>query len=227
MYTIKVENLTFAYEETSERHVLENMSFVVEKGSITALTGLSGCGKSTVCRILTGIIPKCMDGKIEGRITIDGIDIKELEMCEISQRMGFVMQDADRQIVAATVEDELAFGPENLCMAPDDIRIIVDKVMNLLKISHLAEESPNKLSGGQKQLVAIGSVLTMNPKILVMDEPFSHLDEEGKGIMKKTLLKLKNAGKTIVIVDHDYNALDFVDKILWMEEGKIIEHKSR
>ncbi|MGI6721129.1 MAG: energy-coupling factor ABC transporter ATP-binding protein [Anaerovoracaceae bacterium] len=227
MNIITAEQVTFSYEGYDERRVLDDLSFAVQEGSITALAGLSGCGKSTLCQALTGIIPACVPGDLRGRITLAGEDITGKGPADLAETVGFVMQDPDRQIVATTVEDELAFGPENLCLDPVEIRHRVDEVMELLRISDLAVTSPAKLSGGQKQLVAIGSVLTMRPRVLIMDEPFSHIDEEGKTILKGTLERLRESGRTILLVDHDYKSLDFVDKILWMEKGKISEHRSR
>ncbi|MEA4921918.1 MAG: ABC transporter ATP-binding protein [Eubacteriaceae bacterium] len=224
---ITAKNITFAYDESPERHVLDGVSFDLKKESITALAGLSGCGKSTLCRVMTGIIPCCIDGELTGELTMAGRDMIGRSPAELGQKIGFVMQDPDMQIVAATVEDELAFGPENICLPPTEIRHRVDEVMELLGLSYMALTSPSKLSGGQKQLVAIGSVLTMDPEMLIMDEPFSHLDEDGKIMMKKTLIKLRSSGKTVLIVDHDYRSLDFADRIMWMEEGKISEHKDR
>jgi len=225
MSIIEIKNLKFAYEENSSRYILNDVTFNIEKGEVTGIIGLSGCGKSTLCQIIAGIIPNCIFGEISGEVIVDSIDISEVALSELAQEVGFVMQDPDRQIITQTVEDELAFGAENLCVPPKEIRERVDSVMELLGISHMAEMDPSNLSGGEKQLVAIGSVLTMKPKIIILDEPFSHLDEEGKDLIRKTIDSLSKKGKTIIVVDHDYKTAGIFNKMLWLEEGKISEHK--
>lgn len=218
---IQVKDLTFSYDSDPERKVLDSITFSLEPKTITAVIGLSGCGKSTLCQILCGIIPKCTGGILQGDVFIDGLRAAEEPLSRLSQKIGYMMQDPDRQIIASTVEDELAFGPENLALPPEEIRRRVDKTMELLGISHLAEMNPSRLSGGQKQLTAAGALLTMNPDILVMDEPVSHVDQKGREIMLDLIKKLPEEGKTVIVVEHDYEMLDFAHQWLVMEKGRI------
>ncbi|MEG2322844.1 MAG: ABC transporter ATP-binding protein [Anaerovoracaceae bacterium] len=216
---IDVKDLTFAYEEG--RQILENMSFHIEEGTIVAILGLSGCGKSTLCQILAGIIPRCISGNLKGSIRLRSEDIMSLEMKDLAPKIGYVMQDPDRQLITTAVEDELAFALENLAKPSEEIRETVHRIMKLLHIENLAYENPAQLSGGQKQVVAIGSILTMDPEVLILDEPMSHLDEMGKKLVGKTMRKLRQRGKTIIVVEHDYMTMDFADSWLVIEAGKV------
>lgn len=218
---LQVKDLTFSYESAPEIEVLSGVSFSVAKGTITAIIGLSGCGKSTLCQILCGIIPQCIEGEVSGEIRLDGLDVREEPLKKLAQKIGYMMQDPDRQIIASTVEDELAFGPENLGVEPAEIRRRVDETLELLGIRHLALKSPTQLSGGQKQLVAAGALLTMGSDILVMDEPLSHVDARGRAAMTGLMKRLCGAGKTLLVVEHDYEQLNFADQWLVMDAGKI------
>ncbi|MCI2062781.1 MAG: energy-coupling factor ABC transporter ATP-binding protein [Eubacteriaceae bacterium] len=200
---IEADNLTFAYEK-DRGNVIDGLSFCVGKNTVTVLTGLSGCGKSTVLGIIAGAVPKYTGGVLTGEIKVSGT-------------VGYVMQDPDRQIIATTVEDEIAFGPENICMDPADIRERVDDVMRLLHISDLAEADPSRLSGGQKQLVCIGSVLAFEPDIILMDEPLSHLDEEGKTDVNGVIKMLHETGTTVVIAEHDCDEIDYADSYISLD----------
>lgn len=218
---IEVEKLNFAYEEG--RKVLENISFTIQKGSFIGVVGESGCGKSTLCQILAGIIPNVIGGFISGRVIIGGYDLKESELKDVANVVGFVMQNPNRQIVTSTVEDELAFGPENFCVPADEIRERVDKVLNLLELNQVREVNPNRLSGGQQEVVAIGSVLTMNPDIIIMDEPFSNLDEYYRDKLRRIIYRLKQEGKTVIVVEHDNEMLEGVDTKLVFNQGRVVE----
>jgi len=220
MPIIEVKNYSFSYGNA--KRVLNNLNFTVQAGTITAVIGLSGCGKTTLCHCLCGIIPNSIEGEVEGSIRINEQDIKGNRLSKLACTVGLVMQNPDDQIVCSTVEDELAFAPENLSIAPAEIQNRVDDTLRLLEIESLRLENPNKLSGGQKHMVAIGSVLTLNPEILLLDEPMSHLDEAGKTLIKDTLIRLKWSGKTIMVVEHDYKSMTFADSWLVMSDGNII-----
>lgn len=219
MFIVDVKNIRFSYE--SGKKILKGIDFKIEEGEFIAIIGSSGCGKSTLCHILCGIIPNAVGGEISGDAIMNGISLRKAEMRTLAETVGFVMQDPDRQIVTSTVEDELAFGPENLCVPPEEIRRRVDDTLQLLGLESLREENPNRLSGGQKQLVAIGSVLTLQPKIFILDEPFSHLDEDVKENLENLLSELKRQGKTIIVVEHDHNMVKNADKWLLLEDGKV------
>ncbi len=218
---IQVKNLTFSYENEGEKPALKDVTFSLDRGTITAVLGPSGCGKSTLCQILCGIIPNCIDGSLSGETLLDGEPVLGMPLKDLSQKVGYMMQDPDRQIIASAVEDELAFGPENLMLPPGEIRKRVDAAMNFLGICHLAEKNPMQLSGGEKQLVAAGAVLTMEPEVLIMDEPLSHVDQEGRGKMLRLMKNMRDKGKTVIVVEHAYELLDFADRWVFLEEGRV------
>lgn len=219
---IKVRNLSFSYEEGLEDRVLKNISFELAKGTITAIIGLSGCGKTTLCHCLCGVIPGAIEGKLQGEIFIDDLDVFGKRLCRLSSTIGLVMQNPDDQLVCTTVEDEIAFAMENMVMPPDEIQKKVDEILDFLNIEDLRLQNPGKLSGGQKQLVAIASVLALSPEVIIFDEPMSHLDENSRKIIRETLKKLQKAGKTILVVEHNFHLIDFADNWLLLEDGKLV-----
>ena len=214
-----VQNVQFAYPKG--KPVLKGVSFSLPEGSVIGLVGDSGCGKSTLCGILCGMIPYIIGGDLYGDAEIFGEHLRDMTVAEIVKKVGFVMQDPDRMIVSSTVEDELAFGPEGLCLPPEEIQTRVDDVLKLLKIEELRLTDPNHLSGGQKQRVALGSVLTCDPGLIIMDEPFSALDREGRKNLKAIIQTLSDQGKTILIVEHDYDNIDFADQWIWLKDGVV------
>lgn len=217
---IEVRDLAFTYQGAKDK-VLDGISFDIEAGEIITLFGLSGSGKSTLCQILCGIIPRMTEGELTGSVKIGGEDIAPKPMNEIAERIGFVMQDPDRQIIAPTVEEEIAFGPENLMLPREEIEMRVGEVLHLLGIEDLRDKNPLKLSGGQKQIVAIASVLAMKPETLVLDEPMSHLDEDARVIIRETIQRLRDDGRTVIVVEHDYHTMDFADRWLHIRDGKV------
>ena len=219
MKAIEVEHLTFSYD--GQKLILNDISFSIEQGEFVAIIGDSGCGKSTLCHILCGIIPAAIGGEISGRAVVGGRLLSEVKLKDMAKTVGFVMQDPDRQIVTSAVEDELAFGPENLCIAPKEIKKTVDETLEFLQLKKLRLCNPNKLSGGQKQLVTIGSVLTLEPSIVIMDEPFSHLDSSGRERAAAVVDNLKKASKTVIAVEHDHSTISRADRWLLLENGRI------
>lgn len=221
MHILEAKGITFSYEDKPTRHVLKDMSFGIDKGTMTVLLGLSGSGKSTLCQILCGIIPGCIKGDLGGQIIFDGIDISLVKVSQLATKIGYVMQDPDRQMITTTVEDELAFGLENLCFSSEEIKERIEEIMNLLNLNHLRLQNPGMLSGGEKQVVAIGAILALNPDVIIMDEPLSHLDELGRQTVCITLRQLRDRGKTLLIVEQDYELLDFADRWVVLKDGVI------
>lgn len=219
MSKICVEQLNFAYGNS--REILKDLDFSVEEGEYVAILGPSGCGKSTLCHILCGIIPNVVDGRITGEVHVGGISLREAELKDLAKTIGFVMQDADRQIVSATVEDELAFGPENFCVSPEEIRIRVDGVLDLFGLTDMKDRDPNRLSAGEKKLVTIGSVLVLEPGVILLDEPFSPLDKENKQKVMSAIEILRKQGKTVVVVEHDRDSVARADRWILLEDGRI------
>ena len=220
---LEVRNYSFAYRlpNGTEKTALCKVDFAVEKGAIIGVIGLSGCGKSTLCRALAGLIPHCFTGREQGEILVAGEERAGLPLSLLSQKVGLVMQNPDDQLIATTVEDEFAFALENLAVPPEEIIMRVDEMLSLLELSSFRNRDPNHLSGGQKQLTAIGSILILRPAILVLDEPFSHLDGAGKKTLSAMLRGLANDGKTILLVSHDPSDLFIADRWLVLEEGRV------
>ena len=219
MSIIEIKNLKFTYP--SGKQVLKGVDLAVEPGELIGLIGDSGCGKSTLCHVMCGIIPNVIGGTAAGQVRMKDKNMRETKLKDMAETVGFVMQDADRMIVCSTVEDELAFGPENLCIPPEEIRRRVDETLELIQMTEYRETNPNHLSGGQKQMVTIGSVLTLQPDILILDEPHSHLDEEARIRTKALLQQLKAQGKTIIIVEHDHELIEDADRWVLLADGVV------
>ncbi len=219
MNIIEVKKLKFSYNGVDR--IIDNISFSIRRGETVGIIGESGCGKSTLCHILCSIIPGAVGGEISGQAVVGGVDLREAQLKDMAETVGFVMQDPDRQIVTSMVEDELAFGPENMCVPPEEIRRRVDSVLDILGIDDIRYKDPGRLSGGQKQLVTIGSVLTLQPDILILDELFSHLDKEHRQGTLDVIDRLHRAGKTILIVEHDHRLIEGADRWILLEDGRI------
>ncbi len=221
MAAVMVKGLTYQYGPGG-RFVLNGIDFEVIQGEIVVVTGLSGCGKSTLCACISGLVHHNRDGIMTGEVLVNGKNIRELRTASLAMEVGMVFQDPDTQLFSPTVEDEIAFAPENLCLHPNLIREKVDYVLDLLGIVALKEANPYHLSGGEKRLVALAAVLTLDPPILVMDEVMSQLDTAGKKRVAAVLQKLRAMGKTIIVVEHDLEAVAFADRMMVLEGGKVV-----
>ncbi|MBN2286597.1 MAG: ABC transporter ATP-binding protein [Tissierellales bacterium] len=217
---LQAEKISFRYHENSP-FILNHINLSLRKGEIIGIVGLSGSGKSTLISILNGIIPKRINGLIDGKVLINQEDIASKNLSELSTQIGTIFQDPDSQIVFSCVEDELAFSPENLCYDPIYIKNSIQNVVKTLGIEHLLYRNPNHLSGGEKQLIALASVLTLNAGIIILDETMSQIDEAGKKMIKNAVITLKNEGKAILMVEHDLNNLDIADQIILLTNGTL------
>ena len=188
MAKIEVKNLSFSYVRKAKDKILKNTSFQLEPATITAVIGLSGCGKTTLCHCLCGIIPNVLKGDLSGEVTIDGKSVFSRKLCDLASTVGLVMQNPDNQLVCTTVEDEIAFAMENLAYPPAEIHRRVDEILEFMDLEQYRKHNPAKLSVGQKQLVAVAAVLSLNPQVLIFDEPMSHLDEKGRQLKTKDWL---------------------------------------
>lgn len=221
MEAVKVRGLTYQYREGGPR-ILNGIDFQVARGEIAVVTGLSGCGKSTLCFCLSGLFRHNKNGIVTGDIIVNGKDIRDLKTAGLALEVGLVFQDPDTQLFSPTVEDEIAFAPENLCLPPELIRAKVDYILDLIGITDLKEANPGHLSGGEKRLVALAAVLALDPPVLVMDEIMSQLDTAGKKKVGAVLERLRSIGKTIIVVEHDLEAVSFADWLMVLEGGKLI-----
>lgn len=217
---IKTNDLSFGYPKR-EKKILDGIDLEVKKGEILAILGLSGSGKSTLCYCLSGIIPHIYNGELKGDVFIKGSNTVKLDISTIATKVGIVFQNPENQIFFSTVEDELAFGPENLCVKREEIATRIKKVLQLLGIEDIRYANTKHLSGGQKQLVALGAVLILEPEILIFDEVMSQIDPPGRKRIKNVIARLKDEGKTIVMVEHDLKNIDIADRKLLLKKGRL------
>ncbi len=220
---IQVENLSFRYYG-SEQYALRNVNLMVKKGEFVALAGRSGCGKTTLLRCLNGLVPNFYEGEMSGRVLVDGKDTRYTPTHIISQVAGMVFQNPDNQLFALSVEADIAFPLENLGLPREVILERVEWALNALGIEDLRYRSPFELSGGQKQKVAIASVLAMRPKILILDEPTSSLDPASAKNLIDSIVELnKREGLTIIISEHRLELLlPHADRLIVMDQGAIV-----
>nr|WAH99844.1 MAG: energy-coupling factor transporter ATPase [Candidatus Methanoperedens sp.] len=220
---IKIENLTYNYPNTTTP-ALDNINLEIKEGEFILLVGPSGCGKSTLVQCLNGIIPKVAGGDLQGKIIIGQKDISNCKVHQLSKHVGMVFQNPNAQLFGLTVEEDVAFGPENLGIARDEIQKLVEKSIGIVGIEKLRKRFTFTLSGGEKQRTAIAGAIAMEPKILVLDEPTSDLDPVGTKQVLETLKRLnKDKSITIVLIEHKIDEVFGVaDRTIVMDRGKII-----
>ncbi len=217
---IKFDNVSFAYELEDEGVVnaVNDFSLEVPEGQFLAVLGHNGCGKSTVAKLINGIlVPN------KGKVTVEGMDTSDEEKTvDIRKTVGMVFQNPDNQIVATIVEDDVAFGPENLGVEPSEIRKAVDSALKAVGMYEFRKREPHRLSGGQKQRVAIAGVIAMNTKCIVMDEPTAMLDPQGRKEVMDTVIKLnKEFGITVILITHYMDEAVKADRVVVMDGGRI------
>lgn len=219
---IQFNNVTFSYDTEDEnvpaRKVIENFNLAIEEGQFLAVLGRNGCGKSTVAKLINGILVPT-----EGKVTVEGMDTSDEEKTvDIRRTVGMVFQNPDNQIVATIVEDDVAFGPENLGVEPSEIRKSVDNALKAVGMYEFRKREPHRLSGGQKQRVAIAGVIAMNTKCIVMDEPTAMLDPQGRKEVIDTVMKLnKDYGITVILITHYMDEAVKADRVVVMDNGNI------
>ncbi|MDU2500014.1 ABC transporter ATP-binding protein [Finegoldia magna] len=221
---IELKNVSFKYELQEEK-TIKNLDLYVKQGEFVGIIGKNGSGKTTLCNIIRGIIPDFVQGTITGSISIDNKNINDIERGEMAELVGFVFQNPFSQIsgIKKTVFEEIAYGLENLGVPREEIRQRVTEVIKLLKIEDLKDKNPNELSGGQSQRVAIASIIVMNPKVLIFDEPTSQLDPLGTEEIFDILKLLKSQNKTIILVEHKIDLIaEYADRVVVMDDGEII-----
>lgn len=225
---IQLDNITYFYPNSKEP-VLNNVTLHVDYGEFVVIAGPSGGGKSTLCRIIAGLIPHLYGGKLSGKVYIDGLDINVLDVKSIIERVGIVFQNPENQIVNIVVEEELVFLLENLLYTRNEIRARLEEVIEKLGISHLRNRITYELSGGEAQRVVLGSVLVVKPKILILDEPLAHLDPPVARNLIEFLHHLnKVEGKTIVVVEHRLSELlKYASRLVILNRGIIFDGHPR
>lgn len=218
---IKLENVTYKYQsdEATPSTVLDNFSLEIERGSFTVILGHNGSGKSTIAKLMNGLYkPE------KGSVLVNGINTAD-EQCEIEVKktVGMVFQNPDNQLVASVVEEDVAFGPENLGLPPEEIRCRVDTALKTVDMYDFRKSAPHKLSGGQKQRIAIAGVIAIEPECIVLDEPTAMLDPKGRLEVMNAVYKLnKEKGITIVLITHFMEHAAFADRVVIINDGELV-----
>ena len=217
-----IENLSFQYR-TRPEPAIQNISFELKPGELILIAGSSGCGKTTLARCINGLIPRSYRGKRDGKVLLHGTDVADMQIADVAQIVGTLLQDPERQIVASNVYNEIAFGPENLGLPRDEIHARVEGAMKHLKIEYLRDLQTFNLSGGEKQKVALAGLLSMNPSILLLDEPLASLDPASAFEALEVFRSLADEGKTIVLIEHRVEDAIIAkpDRLLYMEAGQV------
>ena len=220
MKAIELKNVNFSYN--SNQTILKNINITLNYNEVNLISGYSGEGKSTLLYIICGIIPNIFNGILEGDVLINGENIKGKSLAEICKMVGVVLQNADEQIIQKVVEDEIAFGCENLAFKENVIEKQIDIVSNLMKLDK--KSLCHKLSGGQKQRLITASTLAMGQKILILDEPLANLDTKGADFLMKTLKILAKEGYCIIVIEHRIDiVLPYVDKVFNVFDNSVCE----
>lgn len=224
MAIIDLKHVTYKYP-TANTPSLRNISLQVEEGEFVAIIGPNGAGKSTLCYTLAGFVPHFFKGDMTGSAEVDGKDLQQSSLSEWVLMVGLAFQNPFNQISGAkyTVFEELAFGLENIGVPRDEMMARVETAMKLTSISELADRSPYSLSGGQQQRVALTSILVMQPKVLVLDEPTSQMDPIGTREVFGVIRTLAEQGMTVVLVEHKVEWIaEFADRVIALHDGQIL-----
>ena len=208
---IRFENVTYAYP--GEKPILKDLSFTISEGEQVGLIGANGAGKSTLMKAALGLIT------CEGRITIDGVEVNRENIAKVRKSLGYVLQDSDNQMFMPTVLEDMIFGPVNYGLSRDEAEQVADKVLEDMDMSYLKHRHNHKISGGEKRMAAIATILAMRPKVMLMDEPSTALDPQNRRMLINTLNSLP---VTKIIATHDLDmVLETCDRVILLHHGKL------
>ena len=221
---INLKNVDFTYNNAKTNIGVHHVNLEISKGQVVLLCGSSGCGKTTLTRMINGLIPNFYEGKLSGDITVCGLDVKKSELYELTPFVGSVFQNPKSQFYTVQTDSEIVFGCENIGLKKELIYQRFEDVVGKLNISPLLGKSLFSLSGGQKQKIACASVATLFPEIFVMDEPSSNLDIETIYELAEIIREWKKEKKTVVIAEHRlYWLMDIADRVIYIKDGKILQ----
>ena len=224
MSLIELEKVTYQYPLDSEA-IIKNIDLSIEKGKVYGLIGSNQAGKTTLCNIIRGFIPEMFLGELAGTVTYKGKAIQQYNIGALAAEIGYSSQNPFTQIsgVKDTVEEEIAYGMENIGIAPETMRKKVQELLDLFKLHELKDKNPFELSGGQKQRVALASIVALDPEVIILDEPTSQLDPQSTEEVFEIIAMLKQQGKTIIVVEHKVDLLaEYCDEIILLENGQIV-----
>ena len=211
MTAIEVKNLTVSY---GDYEVLKDFSLTVEVGEAVLIKGPSGCGKSTLLHAVCGLIPNVIEADCSGEVLIFGQSIWEKSVADRAEKLGIVFQNPETQLFCDSIEDEIAFGLENICLPHDEMDRRIKTVLELTGMESFRHASPKELSGGQKQRVILAAVIALNPQVLLLDEALSQLDGKAKLILSEHLKQLRSEGRTMLMVDHDNDLNSIANRVV-------------
>ncbi|MEL7610633.1 MAG: ATP-binding cassette domain-containing protein [Bacillota bacterium] len=219
---IKLENVSYRYPRT-KKWVLKEIDLEIHKGEFIAIMGENGAGKTTLCQCFNSVIPNFHAGKLQGKVTVFGINTKECAVSDLSDKVGMVLEDPEAQLFTTIIRNEVAFGAENMKVPLDEIRRRIDWALDIVGLSEYINCEPTALSGGQKQRLAIATNLAMMPSVLVLDEPTSQLDPAGTRDVYEVIRELREReDMTILIATHKSEEIaEFADKVLVLKEGRV------
>ncbi len=215
MNIIEIKDLSFSYLE--DKPVLSNVNLEIKKGEWVSILGHNGSGKSTLSKLIIGLLKAD-----KGEIVVDGLTLDEETVYEVRRKIGIVFQNPDNQFVGVTVEDDIAFGMENLCFEREEMIKRIDEYATKVNMQDYLKKEPHNLSGGQKQRVAIAGILAMNTDIIIFDEATSMLDPKGRDKIMEYIKEINNEGVTVITITHDMKEAVHSDKILILKEGEVL-----
>ncbi|MFN2302808.1 MAG: ABC transporter ATP-binding protein, partial [Anaerolineales bacterium] len=222
---LTVKDLSFRYK-TRKTPAIKHINLSIESGEVLLIAGSSGCGKTTLLRCINGLIPRAYHGEIEGEVFLSGQSVFDMHMAEISQRVGTVLQDPERQILGTYVLNDIAFGLESLGVPRKKILNRVDEILSVMDIFYLRDRETFNTSGGEKQKIALAGVLAMKPNILLLDEPLASLDPASAKDALQIFRKLADEGLSVIIVEHRVEDVLTIkpEKVIYMDHGEIVYH---
>ena len=220
---IEIRDLSFTYRESSQPTV-RNINLSIPDGQFVGITGAAGSGKSTLTYAFNGIIPHCYPGEFYGAVLIDGHDTVDTSLTDISRLVGSVCQDIDSQMVSSVVEDELLYGLENFAIPKEEVEPRLEEALRAMGIGDLRDRAIASLSGGQKQKVAVASILALRPKVLVLDEPTAELDPASSQAVFELLRRYaREHGTTVIVVEQKIALLsEYADRLIIVKEGQLL-----